>query len=99
MICPATTTIYSNMDATGGSVLSISFFGSSLIISDSLQATWIRNSVLYALRDRRGVDVDAIPTNFVYAHPTVRLLAELLTMLAAGEEISPSLEAEALAMA
>ncbi|KAJ7191142.1 male sterility protein-domain-containing protein [Mycena pura] len=66
---------------------------------DSLQATWIRNSVLYALRDRRGVDVDAIPTNFVYAHPTVRLLAELLTMLAAGEEISPSSEAEALAMA
>jgi hypothetical protein len=49
-----------------------------------LQATWIRNSILHALRNSRQVDTKAIPTNFVYSYPTLRLLAEMLTRLAAG---------------
>ncbi|KAJ7103042.1 hypothetical protein B0H15DRAFT_810726 [Mycena belliarum] len=51
---------------------------------DSLQATWIRNSILHALRKSGRVDMKAVPHNFVYSCPTVRLLADLLTQLASG---------------
>jgi hypothetical protein len=49
-----------------------------------LQATWIRNSILHALRNSRQIDIKTIPGTFVYSHPTLRLLADLLTKLAAG---------------
>ncbi|KAJ7803408.1 hypothetical protein B0H14DRAFT_2463681 [Mycena olivaceomarginata] len=51
---------------------------------DSLQATWIRNSIHYASMASQKIDPQAIPTNFVYSHSTIRLLAEMLTKLAAG---------------
>ncbi|KAJ7468444.1 male sterility protein-domain-containing protein [Mycena latifolia] len=56
---------------------------------DSLQATWIRNSILHALRNSQRVDIKAVPNNFVYSHPTLRLLADLLTQLASGLTSEP----------
>lgn len=41
---------------------------------DSLQATWIRNSVLHALRASANVDTRRIPVNFVYQYPSVSAL-------------------------
>ncbi|KAJ7607406.1 hypothetical protein FB45DRAFT_948237 [Roridomyces roridus] len=51
---------------------------------DSLQATWIRNSLLHAFRHSKRVDMKFVPGNFIYAYPTVRLLADLFTRLAFG---------------
>ncbi|KAJ7659561.1 hypothetical protein DFH06DRAFT_1044174 [Mycena polygramma] len=58
---------------------------------DSLQATWIRNSIIHGATTSQQIDTHAIPTNFVYSHPTLRLLAEMLTRLAAGEVVEPEL--------
>ncbi|KAJ6600353.1 hypothetical protein DFH09DRAFT_1020958 [Mycena vulgaris] len=53
---------------------------------DSLQATWIRNSILHALRTSKTVDLGTVPDDFVYSHPTVRLLADFVAK--AGSESS-----------
>ncbi|KAJ6459713.1 hypothetical protein C8R47DRAFT_1028048 [Mycena vitilis] len=56
---------------------------------DSLQATWIRNSILHALRNSRNINTKNLAGTFVYSHPTPRLLADLLTKLAAGAVSEP----------
>ncbi|KAJ7242075.1 hypothetical protein C8J57DRAFT_1368382 [Mycena rebaudengoi] len=56
---------------------------------DSLQATWIRNSILHALRSSRQIDTRTIPHNFVYSYPTLRLLAEYITEIASGLGLEP----------
>ncbi|KAJ6588257.1 acetyl-CoA synthetase-like protein [Mycena capillaripes] len=66
---------------------------------DSLQATWIRNSILHALRISKQVDMKTVPSNFVYTYPTLRLLANLFTQLASGSGSTPedmSLRADAM---
>ncbi|OBZ74288.1 L-aminoadipate-semialdehyde dehydrogenase large subunit [Grifola frondosa] len=45
---------------------------------DSLQATWIRNSILHALRSTT-IRIHDIPSNFVYAHPSIRVLSDYVT--------------------
>ncbi|KAH9840963.1 uncharacterized protein C8Q71DRAFT_854811 [Rhodofomes roseus] len=57
---------------------------------DSLQATWIRNSLLRALRDSAQLDTRKVARNFVYEYPTVASLATYLSSLAfgAGDEDS-----------
>ncbi|KLO12999.1 acetyl-CoA synthetase-like protein [Schizopora paradoxa] len=42
---------------------------------DSLQATWIRNSILHAFRET-SVPVHEVQPEFVFLHPTIRALAE-----------------------
>lgn len=49
---------------------------------DSLQATWIRNSLLHALRETSGVNTHAVPGNFVYNNPSVIALAAFISDLA-----------------
>lgn len=44
----------------------------------SLQATWIRNTVLGALRNVTKVDTRALPNSLVYQHPTVSSLTAFL---------------------
>ncbi|KAJ6630175.1 hypothetical protein B0H10DRAFT_1939389 [Mycena sp. CBHHK59/15] len=61
---------------------------------DSLQATWIRNSILQALRTSTKVDVRPIPHYFIYSYPTLRLLADFLTHLTSGS--APSIEDSSL---
>ncbi|KAJ7606318.1 male sterility protein-domain-containing protein [Mycena rosella] len=62
---------------------------------DSLQATWIRNSILHALRNSARINIKAVPSTFVYSHPTLRLLADMLVRLASGNgaEVRPGLSA------
>lgn len=52
---------------------------------NSLQATWIRNSLLRALRDTVQLDTRQTTENFVYAYPTISQLAVLLYSLARGK--------------
>ncbi|KAK0196977.1 hypothetical protein F5146DRAFT_1153799, partial [Armillaria mellea] len=52
---------------------------------NSLQATWIRNSLLRALRDTVQFDTRQTTENFVYAYPTISRLAVLLYSLARGK--------------
>ncbi|KAF8626806.1 hypothetical protein AX17_006463 [Amanita inopinata Kibby_2008] len=51
---------------------------------DSLQATWIRNTLLRALHDSLSLDTRTWTENFVYDHPCIRLLASHLVRLASG---------------
>lgn len=50
----------------------------------SLQATWIRNTLLRALRETADVDTRGDVENFVYHYPTIRSLAVYMSRLAAG---------------
>ncbi|KAF9650627.1 acetyl-CoA synthetase-like protein [Thelephora ganbajun] len=45
---------------------------------DSLQATWIRNSVLNALRNTTKLNTRGIPANFIYQNPTVSALGKFI---------------------
>ncbi|KAG7092005.1 putative NRPS-like protein biosynthetic cluster [Marasmius oreades] len=51
---------------------------------DSLQATWIRNSLLRALRDSAELDSRTVTHNFVYDHPTIERLSTYVFSLAVG---------------
>ncbi|KAJ7769931.1 hypothetical protein B0H16DRAFT_1516867 [Mycena metata] len=53
---------------------------------DSLQATWIRNSLLHALRDSARLDTRENTHNFVYDYPTISRLAEFLCTVASGTQ-------------
>ncbi|KIJ49892.1 hypothetical protein M422DRAFT_246262 [Sphaerobolus stellatus SS14] len=47
---------------------------------DSLQATYIRNTLLHGLRQVASIStIQKIPSNFVYQHPTVNDLAQLIS--------------------
>ncbi|TCD63228.1 putative NRPS-like protein biosynthetic cluster [Steccherinum ochraceum] len=65
---------------------------------DSLQATWIRNSLLHALRNAYDVDVRKIPTNFVYENPTIGGLAKLLSVHAGNDLTAPTAQDKVAAM-
>ncbi|CCM02378.1 uncharacterized protein FIBRA_04473 [Fibroporia radiculosa] len=51
---------------------------------DSLQATWIRNSILRALRDSVQFDTRKFSGNFVYDHPSVSSLVLHVSRLVSG---------------
>ncbi|KAI1791373.1 acetyl-CoA synthetase-like protein [Ganoderma leucocontextum] len=59
---------------------------------DSLQATWIRNTIIHALRSSSSVDTHDIPPNFVYAHPSISALAVFLSSLFAGKTVDKDAE-------
>jgi hypothetical protein len=48
----------------------------SLLISSSLQATWIRNAIFQAIRNTTGGDVRALSPSVVYERPTISSLAD-----------------------
>lgn len=50
----------------------------------SLQATWIRNSIVHALRMTTKVNVRKLPNNLVYQHPTIGSLASFICRLVNG---------------
>ncbi|TFK50327.1 acetyl-CoA synthetase-like protein [Heliocybe sulcata] len=62
---------------------------------DSLEATWIRNTVLHALRTSK-IRTQDIPYNFVYEHPTVRSLARFLAETAGTVSVSGASIVEAM---
>ncbi|KAJ6553311.1 hypothetical protein B0H19DRAFT_1263705 [Mycena capillaripes] len=52
---------------------------------DSLQATWIRNCLLGALRDLAQLDTRRDTRNFVYEYPTISRLAHFVFEIASGQ--------------
>ncbi|KAJ7819956.1 hypothetical protein B0H14DRAFT_3089317 [Mycena olivaceomarginata] len=53
---------------------------------DSLQATWIRNSLLRALRDSSQVETRQSAHNFVYDYPSIASLGTFVLSLVSGKE-------------
>ncbi|PPR02158.1 hypothetical protein CVT26_012119 [Gymnopilus dilepis] len=67
---------------------------------DSLQATWIRNSLLRALRDSAEIDTRHLVDNFVYDNPTILSMASFLGNVVAGatQESTSSVASRVAAM-
>jgi hypothetical protein len=66
---------------------------------DSLQATWIRNGLLGALRDLAQLDTRRDTDNFVYEYPTISQLAAFVFGIASGQhEKETSVETKAKVM-
>ncbi|KZT73709.1 acetyl-CoA synthetase-like protein [Daedalea quercina L-15889] len=51
---------------------------------DSLQATYIRNTLLRAVRHTRKIDTRHVPESFVYENPTVTQLSSFMSSVALG---------------
>ncbi|KXN87847.1 L-aminoadipate-semialdehyde dehydrogenase large subunit, partial [Leucoagaricus sp. SymC.cos] len=52
---------------------------------DSLQATWIRNSLLRAIwSSKNKANIHRVPSNFVYAHPSIQQLGDYFWMILTG---------------
>lgn len=45
----------------------------------SLQATWIRNSILHAVRQTTQANIRSLPGNFVYQHPSINVLSTFIS--------------------
>lgn len=56
----------------------------SVLTVFSLQATWIRNTILRALRDSAQLDTRAIAGGFIYENPTITRLAQFVQSLVSG---------------
>ncbi|KAI0718411.1 acetyl-CoA synthetase-like protein [Cerioporus squamosus] len=59
---------------------------------DSLQATYIRNTILNALRTTTKISVHDIPSNFVYTNPTIAALANFLQGIISGKGVDKDAE-------
>ncbi|KAK0447907.1 uncharacterized protein EV420DRAFT_1713021 [Desarmillaria tabescens] len=55
---------------------------------DSLQATWIRNTLLRALQDSAEFDIRQTTDNFVYTYPNIAQLAKFLASVAQGKHVA-----------
>lgn len=55
---------------------------------DSLQATWIRNTLLRALQDSAEFDIRQTTDNFVYTYPSIAQLAKFLASVAQGKHVA-----------
>lgn len=51
---------------------------------DSLQATWIRNTILRAIRDSTKTNTRNVSSGFIYEYPTISKLASFVLTLASG---------------
>lgn len=76
---------YSNTDAIGKCYGVCLDACSELRGNGSLQATWIRNTLLHALCSTTHFDTKTVPPDIVYTHPTIATLAHFAT-----EAISPT---------
>ncbi|KAG7095465.1 hypothetical protein E1B28_006205 [Marasmius oreades] len=64
----------------------------SCVYWSSLQATWIRNTILRALRDFAYLDSRPVTNSFVYDHPTINRLSTFVFSLATGGMIPEQLD-------
>jgi len=55
-------------------------------VSCSLQATYIRNTLLGALRESAKIDTRKVVSNFIYDNPSISRLASYVSALALGDE-------------
>lgn len=63
---------------------------------DSLEATWIRNSLVHALRETTDIDPRTVPGNFVYQNPTVESLATFISGLVCSKDQKGSAQDQAI---
>ena len=61
-------------------------FGAVDVCLNSLQATWIRNSVLHAIRSTTQISTRHVSSNIVYENPTINELASFLSRLANSDD-------------
>ena len=61
----------------------------------SLQATYIRNTIIHALRSSSNVNIHDIPTNFVYTNPTIIQLTAYVLGLLSGKATDLDVERNA----
>ncbi|KAL6306740.1 hypothetical protein BKA93DRAFT_894740 [Sparassis latifolia] len=61
---------------------------------DSLQATWIRNTILRGLRDSAQLDVRRNFGNFVYEYPSIARLSTYISALAFGTDENADISLE-----
>ncbi|KAF8521638.1 hypothetical protein BU17DRAFT_87898 [Hysterangium stoloniferum] len=62
---------------------------------DSLQATYIRNTIMYALRQAvSNAKIQTIPGNFVYQHPTINALAIYVSKISQAAELTTNIDPE-----
>ncbi|KAI0318579.1 acetyl-CoA synthetase-like protein [Amylostereum chailletii] len=66
---------------------------------DSLQATWIRNTIMHALRVSTETPLHAIPHGFVYSHPTICSLSDFVYNVITDHMLPHDEAAEAAARA
>ncbi|KAI0685536.1 acetyl-CoA synthetase-like protein [Cerioporus squamosus] len=59
---------------------------------DSLQATYIRNTILHALKTTTKLSIHDIPLNFVYTNPTIAALATFLQGVLSGKGVDKEAE-------
>ena len=59
---------------------------------DSLQATYIRNALMHALRTSAKVSTHAVPTNFVYTHPSIAALSSFVLRILSGGAVDADAE-------
>ncbi|KAI0712723.1 acetyl-CoA synthetase-like protein [Cerioporus squamosus] len=59
---------------------------------DSLQATWIRNTIIHALRSASSVNIHDIPTTFVYNNHTISALAAYISAIYSGKSVDKDAE-------
>lgn len=62
----------------------------------SLETTWVRSTILEALRKTSSVNTKLIYVNFVYEHPTIHSLASYISELAQSDPAT-ALSSEAVA--
>ncbi|KAI0712724.1 acetyl-CoA synthetase-like protein [Cerioporus squamosus] len=56
---------------------------------DSLQSTWIRNTVLRGIRESARLPTHDIPLTFVYSHPTIYALTDYVYNLVSKSPLPP----------
>ncbi|KAF4618223.1 hypothetical protein D9613_011591 [Agrocybe pediades] len=66
---------------------------------DSLQATWIRNTIINVLKNSTEAETDKIATNVVYEYPTIASLTTFLGNLVSGKQGAPGIDVAARASA
>ncbi|KAF9556258.1 acetyl-CoA synthetase-like protein [Agrocybe pediades] len=66
---------------------------------DSLQATWIRNTIINVLKNSTAVETDTIATNVVYEYPTIASLTTFLGNLVSGKQGATGIDVAARASA
>ncbi|EMD35494.1 hypothetical protein CERSUDRAFT_157295 [Gelatoporia subvermispora B] len=67
---------------------------------DSLQATYIRNAILKALRSSTTISANKVPLNFVYSNPTIGALSSFVwSLFSEGQPGSAEAQLEAKARA
>lgn len=68
-------------------VVSIRMSNALLTPYYSLQATWIRNALMHALRDTTDLNIRELPTNFVYKNPTIAGLVSFVFEFASSHSL------------